>query len=257
MIFLLTFVVAACGSAERVSAPSTTEASVSTTTTSTTTVAPTTTEVDEVDEVDEIPTESPATTTLPPPTTVAPTTTTTVSPVPTTTQAPVPTTTVPPTEPLEVSTDSLPQARIGDDYGAELTATGGAPPYKWSLVQGFLPVGLEVSVGGFISGVPTERADTSLVFQVSDSEGQLVNSTELAFTTATNRRAVVARGGTVFIDNEGDSVELFLVSPSAGYSAVIVEPGGFRVEVQFVPLQGDQTSWVVCEINEGVVCTSG
>ena len=50
---------------------------------------------------------------------------------------------------------------------------------------------------------------------------------------------------------------LFLASPADGYSAVIVEPGGFRVEVQFVPLQGDATSWVVCEVDDGLVCTSG
>jgi len=27
--------------------------------------------------------------------------------------------------------------------------------------------------------------------------------------------------------------------------------------VQFVPLQGDATSWVVCEVAGGVVCTHG
>jgi len=27
--------------------------------------------------------------------------------------------------------------------------------------------------------------------------------------------------------------------------------------VQFVPLQGDATSWVVCEVNDGVACTTG
>jgi len=50
---------------------------------------------------------------------------------------------------------------------------------------------------------------------------------------------------------------LFLASPADGYSAVIVEAGGFRVEVQFVPLQGDATSWVVCEVTDGVVCSHG
>mgnify|MGYP001375423938 CR=1 FL=1 len=55
---------------------------------------------------------------------------------------------------------------------------------------------------------------------------------------------------------DGDLVSLFLVSPADGYSAVIVESGGFRVEVQFVPIQGDSTSYVVCEVNNGVNCTS-
>ena len=59
------------------------------------------------------------------------------------------------------------------------------------------------------------------------------------------------------LDVVGDSVSLFLASPADGFSAVIVESGGFRVEVQFIPLQGDATSWVVCEVNDGVVCSSG
>jgi len=52
-------------------------------------------------------------------------------------------------------------------------------------------------------------------------------------------------------------VSLFLASPADGYSAVIVESGGFRVEVQFVPIQGEDTSFVICEVNEGVACRSG
>ena len=51
-------------------------------------------------------------------------------------------------------------------------------------------------------------------------------------------------------------VGLFRVVVSA-FSAIVVESGGFRVEVQFVPLQGDVTSWVVCEVVDGVVCSHG
>jgi hypothetical protein len=74
---------------------------------------------------------------------------------------------------------------------------------------------------------------------------------------ATDRRTVATRGGTVFVDVLGDSVSLFLASPADGFSAIVVESAGFRVEVQFVPLQGDATSWVVCEVADGVVCTHG
>jgi hypothetical protein len=52
-------------------------------------------------------------------------------------------------------------------------------------------------------------------------------------------------------------VSLFLASPADGFSAIVVESGGFRVEVQFVPLQGDATSWVVCEVADEVVCSYG
>ncbi len=107
------------------------------------------------------------------------------------------------------------------------------------------------------SGVPGESSDIALVFSVSDTAGRSASSAGLVFETAADRRTVAARGGTVFVDVVGDSVSLFLASPADGFSAVIVEPGGFRVEVQFVPLQGDATSWVVCEVAGGVVCTHG
>ena len=156
-----------------------------------------------------------------------------------------------------MGTTSLPEVRIGENYRAELVAAGGIPPYTWILSAGSLPAGLGLSADGVIGGVVTETVDVSLLFQVSDGGGRSTTSSALALRTAADRRTVVARGGTVFIDNDGDSVSLFLASPADGFSAVIVEPGGFRVEVQFVPLQGDATSFVVCEINDGLVCTTG
>jgi hypothetical protein len=96
-----------------------------------------------------------------------------------------------------------------------------------------------------------------VVVEAADSSGRVAHSGELAVVFATDRRTVAARGGTVFVDVLGDSVSLFLASPADGFSAIVVESGGFRVEVQFVPLQGDATSWVVCEVADGVVCSHG
>ena len=242
-----------------------------TTSTTTTTTVPTTTTVGVLSG--ESPTEpAPTTTAAPaitptttPTTTLLPATATTTEPPPATTAAPSPTTTRPPTTTttlpsaprLVVSTLSFPEARVGESFRVELVAFGGTPPYIWSLVTGPLPAGIDLSTGGVLSGVPAATADISLVFGVTDAEGRVSTSPSLVFVTAPDRRSVVARGGTIFIDSAGDSVALFLASPADGYSAVIVEPGGFRVEVQFIPLQGDATSWVVCEVDDGVVCTTG
>ena len=146
---------------------------------------------------------------------------------------------------------------MGEAYQVALVATGGVPPYSWSLASGTLPDGLGLSTGGVLSGVPGASVEITLVFGVSDSADGSASSAGLVFETAADRRTVAARGGTVFVDVVGDSVSLFLASPADGFSAVIVEAGGFRVEVQFVPLQGDATSWVVCEVAGGVVCTHG
>ena len=199
---------------------------------------------------------APATTTTAAPvaTTGPPTTT---RPPPTTTRPPATTTTAAPVPALVVGTGSLPEARVGEGYQVALVASGGTPPYSWSLAGGILPDGLSLSSGGVLSGVPGTSTEVTLIFSVSDTANRSASSAGLGFATAADRRTVAARGGTVFVDVVGDSVSLFLASPADGFSAVIVEPGGFRVEVQFVPLQGDATSWVVCEVSGGVVCTHG
>jgi len=225
----------------------TTEAVAATTVVSTTTVAVVSTTA-AVGALVTTTTVSPVATTRPP---------TTTRPPPTTTRPPATTTTAVPVSPLVVGTGSLPGARVGEAYQVVLVASGGTPPYSWSLASGTLPDGLGLSGGGVFSGVPGESSDIALVFSVSDTAGRSASSAGLVFETAADRRTVAARGGTVFVDVVGDSVSLFLASPADGFSAVIVEPGGFRVEVQFVPLQGDATSWVVCEVAGGVVCTHG
>jgi len=158
---------------------------------------------------------------------------------------------------LRVLTATLPEVEAGSAYQATLEAIGGTPPYRWMVVEGLLPDGLVLSVAGVVSGTPSGGSPTSVVATATDSMGRVAHSGELAVAFATDRRTVAARGGTVFVDVLGDSVSLFLASPADGFSAVIVESGGFRVEVQFIPLQGDATSWVVCEVATGVVCTHG
>ena len=216
-----------------------------------TTLAPTTTTTTAAP-----PAGATTTTSAPVPTTTPPTTTTR-SPTTTTTGPPATTTTAASVPLLVVGTGSLPEARIGETYSVGLMASGGTPPYVWSLAGGSLPAGISLSSGGVLAGVPVASADTTLVFGVTDAAGRAASSTPLVFATAADRRTVAARGGTVFVDVVGDSVSLFLASPADGFSAVIIESGGFRVEVQFVPLQGDATSWVVCEVADGVICTNG
>ena len=158
---------------------------------------------------------------------------------------------------LRVLTATLPEAEAGSAYQATLLATGGTSPYRWAVVDGRLPDGLTLSSGGVVTGTPSGGSPTTVVVATTDAAGRVAHSGELAIAFATDRRTVAARGGTVFVDVLGDSVSLFLASPADGFSAIVVESGGFRVEVQFIPLQGNATSWVVCEVADGVVCSHG
>ena len=58
------------------------------------------------------------------------------------------------TSPTITSTSSLPIATVGVFYTLTLAATGGTPPYIWSVANGAtLPVGLTLSAAGVLSGI--------------------------------------------------------------------------------------------------------
>jgi hypothetical protein len=72
--------------------------------------------------------------------------------------------------PLAITTDSLPEAYTGLEYRAQLTATGGIAPYKWSIEAGDLPKGLSLdAASGVITGVPTSAEDAHITVQITDS----------------------------------------------------------------------------------------
>jgi SAM-dependent methyltransferase len=80
---------------------------------------------------------------------------------------------VTPTASLSIVTSSpLPQGWQKSPYSQTLGATGGAPPYVWSVTSGALPRGLTFASGGAISGTPTSIAGLySFTVQVKDSAG--------------------------------------------------------------------------------------
>jgi len=73
--------------------------------------------------------------------------------------------------PLKVATTSLPNGAINSAYpSTTLEATGGVPPFTWSLTSGNLPTGLSMSMNGTISGTPTATGTFDFTVQVKDSE---------------------------------------------------------------------------------------
>jgi len=90
---------------------------------------------------------------------------------------------------LAITTTSLPNGQVGSPYGGPLAASGGTPPYTWTLTSGTLLAGLTLnSSTGLISGVPTALASAVvLTFTVSDSEiPAQTKSVNLTLTIAAN-----------------------------------------------------------------------
>jgi subtilisin family serine protease len=78
----------------------------------------------------------------------------------------------PPPPPPAITTTSLPNGTVDVAYSQTLQATGGTPPYTWSLATGVLPGGLTLnSSTGAIDGTPTSPGTFSFTARVTDSEG--------------------------------------------------------------------------------------
>jgi len=70
--------------------------------------------------------------------------------------------------PLTITTAALPAGTVGTAYSATLAATGGTPPYTWSIASGALPTGLTLAASsGAISGTPTATGTANFTVKVT------------------------------------------------------------------------------------------
>ncbi len=81
--------------------------------------------------------------------------------------------------PLVITTNALPDGTVGTPYSATLGASGGTPPYTWSVVSGSLPAGLGLnSTTGEISGTPAgPRGTSTFTVQATDTTNPMQTAT--------------------------------------------------------------------------------
>jgi hypothetical protein len=143
---------------------------------------------------------APTTTTLAPAPT---TTTTTVAPAPTTTTttvAPAPTTTVAPAG-VRIVTGSLPNANVGTNYTGYIEACcGQGGPYRWKLVAGRVPDGMQFAGDSLrlvqttaVLGTPTTVQTATFTVEVRDQSGNAARKT-LSLTVDPPRPLVITNG---------------------------------------------------------------
>jgi len=117
---------------------------------------------------------------------------------------------------LAITTTSLPSGTTATAYSTSLQATGGIPPYTWSVISGLLPSGLKLAPDGTLSGVPvlTTSSPDQFTVQVQDSEAAPVTKTQaLTLTVA----AGTAGGNSLF---QGQYSFLFKGFDSGGQVAI-------------------------------------
>ena len=95
-------------------------------------------------------------------------------------------------DPPTITTDAIPGGVVRTSYATTLAATGGLPPYVWSLQAGELPPGVALDPAtGDISGEPVATGLFAFTVQVGDANSQL-DTRELTLR--------VAAEGPIFVD---------------------------------------------------------
>lgn len=77
---------------------------------------------------------------------------------------------------VSITTASLPNGTVGVAYSQTITASGGVPPYSWSIVAGSSPSGTTLNpTSGTLSGTPTSSASFTFTVQVTDSSSNIAS----------------------------------------------------------------------------------
>lgn len=78
-----------------------------------------------------------------------------------------------------ITTESLPEGKVNEEYSASLTADG-SEPIEWSVTQGSLPTELSLSKDGKITGTPTAPGDYVFTVTASNAAGSVSKELTIA-----------------------------------------------------------------------------
>jgi hypothetical protein len=79
--------------------------------------------------------------------------------------------TLPPCPVITLAPASLPAGTVGVAASVQLTASGGAAPYIFSVQSGALPAGVTLSPSGVLSGTPTTAGTSTVTIRATDANG--------------------------------------------------------------------------------------
>ena len=99
-----------------------------------------------------------------------------------------------------IATVALAAGAVGTAYLQTMAASGGIPPYSWTLTSGTLPACLTMNSAGVISGTPTASCvgTSNLTFKVTDSgTATALSATSSALGLTINAAAAITFTGTM------------------------------------------------------------
>jgi hypothetical protein len=116
--------------------------------------------------------------------------------------------------PITITPTTLPNGTLGTVYSQQLTATGGAGGYVFSVGSGALPGGLTLSSAGLLSGTPTAAGAFSFTVSVTDSKQTTVSQTyQLTINTAPVSTPTVTGVGSTAPPAQQPAISVQLAQP--------------------------------------------
>lgn len=131
---------------------------------------------------------------------------------------------------VSVQTPSLPNGIVGTPYSQTLAATGGTPPYVWSLFAGSPPPSVTLSGTGVVAGSPSAPGTFSFSVVATDQNGAVSNPK--------NFTIVVVSGSALTINNTS--------FPGFPFGQAYGQP---------INVSGGSGSGYVCSLNSGSLPT--
>lgn len=119
---------------------------------------------------------------------------------------------------LAVTTTILPSGTTATPYNLPLQASGGIPPYTWTLTSGLLPSGLSLNSNGILSGTPVlVMTNDNFTVQVQDSEVQpqvVPQALTISITAGSGNGNSLISGSYSFLFNGYDSSGTVMIAGS-------------------------------------------
>ncbi len=148
---------------------------------------------------------------------------------------------------VSITSSNAFSASYNTAFSQTLAATGGTPPYTWSIASGTLPAGLQLSGSGVISGTPTASGTFSVTLKVTDAAQQTATQA-LTITVALPPLPQVTIGTITATAAKQQQVSLTLGSSfpvaltgtlSVSFQSAV---GGNPTEVQFITSSGGSST---------------
>jgi hypothetical protein len=80
---------------------------------------------------------------------------------------------------MSITSDALPMASNQESYRTVLVAAGGTTPYKWVLLDGWLPSGMKLQADGVLTGTPEVPGEFFFTVQASDGSQPVRSASKL------------------------------------------------------------------------------